>query len=692
MIDRLLSFSPLARRAVRADAAVLLLFIAASGLSAALLFAIQPMFTRMVLPRFGGSASVWSVAMVFFQAMLLAGYAYAHVLARFVPLRFALVLHAVVLALGLAFLPLQPRFEAAFGNEESLRLLVLLTISIGVPFVALSANAPLLQICFANSGAPRAGNPYPLYAVSNAGSLAALLAYPSFLEPLLTLRQQALGWSVGYGALLLLLLLAALAMLKAPALPIRRARPHREASWSEILRWTGLALTPSAALVAVTLHLSTDIVAAPFLWVAPLALYLATFIIAFGVSGTAWLDKLGKVLGPSLLVLALLLTFEVRTWPLLDVLLHLTVFFLLALYSHGRLAACRPDPGGLTGFYLSMSSGGVLGGALCALAAPSLFTFVAEYPIALALAAFSLPRFGPALAAILVAVLLFGRMVPLEVRERETLRSFYGVHTIETTADGQFRSLRHGVEVHGAQQIADRAGRPVRGKPVPLTYYSEDSPISEAIDAARTKAGGGALRVGVVGLGAGSIACLVEPSDTLHFYEIDPVVIGIARDRTKFRFLSDCAPNAAIIAGDARLTLEREAATYDILILDAFSSDSIPAHLLTREALSSFVVRLAPQGTLLLHISSNHLRLQEVVAATALSLELAVRINDEEQGDGAPAMTIQPTVAVLARKSEHFGVLNDNDDWQAPGVRLPRPWTDDYANPLGAFLAKLRER
>jgi spermidine synthase len=261
------------------------------------------------------------------------------------------------------------------------------------------------------------------------------------------------------------------------------------------------------------------------------------------------------------------------------------------------------------------------------------------------------------------------------------------------TRDGKFRTLRHGVEVHGAQQIADAAGKPLAGKPKPLTYYHEESPISEAIDAARAHAGGGPINIGVVGLGAGSIACLTDPGDKVNFYEIDPVVVRLARDAGKFSFVSACTPDAGMILGDARLTLAEEKARYHVLILDAFSSDSIPAHLLTREALAIYMERLLPDGLLVLHISNNHLRLNEAVVATARSLGLEVRLHDEEAPDDPPEMTIQPTVAVAARRDEAFGDLDDNDEWREPETaNLPPPWTDDFSNLFSALLAKLRER
>ncbi len=670
-------------------------FVLASALSAALLFAVEPMFTRMVLPLYGGSASVWSVAIAFFQTALLAGYAYAHLLIRYAPPRLAPFAHIGVLALGALFLPLEPASGWSPGPEqdESLSLLLLFALSIGLPFAALSASAPLLQAWFARSELPGAHNPYPLYAASNAGSLGALLAYPFVIEPVATLGGQAKAWAWGYGALALLIACAGVMTAAWRGGALARRPPARPLSRRRIAVCVYLAAIPSAALVAVTAHISTDIAAAPFLWVIPLALYLTTFIIAFGARGSGWMKPV-EAATPFLMVgVGVLLAFGIKLGPALDGGIHLAVFFFLALFCHGRLAELRPDASRLTDFYLAISFGGVVGGALAALVAPRVFNFVAEYPAVLLLCALALRKHAIATVGALIAVPLLALAMPSDVRFRETSRSFFGVHTIEVSKDGQFRTLRHGAEVHGAQRIADEAGRPVAGKPAPLAYYHNDSPISEAIDAARARAGGGAMRVGVVGLGAGGIACLAERTDSVDFYEIDPEVIRIARESGNFTFLSQCAPAASIIRGDARLTLAASKARYRVLILDAFSSDAIPTHLLTRQAMRLYMERLEPGGMLVMHISNNHLRLNEVVASTARSLGLHVLINDENEPDDAPPMTLQANVAAIADDPAHFGDLRRNDDWQAARPEgLPRPWTDDYSNLLGALIAKLRER
>ena len=662
-------------------------FVASIIVSAALLFMVEPMFTRMVLPRFGGSASVWSVAIAFFQGALLLGYLYAHALNRLFAVRTGVLIHLAVLGAGALWLPLTTHSALAGGGGEATRLIGVFVLSLGPPFVALSANAPLLQAWFARSGLAGAHNPYPLYAASNAGSLLALIAYPVLVEPASGLAAQSAAWSLGYGGLMVLVAWAGW-LARAGGRAVRGTR--RPLAPQSVLRWVALSLVPSAGLVAVTAHMSTDIAAAPFLWVAPLALYLLTFVIVFSPAGAGqWVQWLAA---PALVGLAAVVGLNLRLGIGWDVLIHLGGFFVLALACHARLATLRPDVGNLTAFYLAMSFGGMVGGVLAALVAPAMASFVVEYPLVLLSAALVLRRGRWLVPAAVAALLLVGVALPLDVRSRQTSRSFFGVHTVEVTRDGQFRTLRHGLEIHGAQRIASADGRSLTGLPEPLTYYHVESPISEAIDAVRAARGGGPIRIGVVGLGTGSIACLAEPGDTLDFYEIDPAVIAIARDAATFSFLSRCAPRANIITGDARQTLAASAATYDILIVDAFSSDAIPVHLLTGEALDIYLARLGTQGVALLHISNNHLRLQDILAATARTRGLALRLNDEEGDEAAARQFIyQPTVMALARTPEALGALASSEEWTIPPPTTTPGWSDDYANLLGALIGKLRE-
>jgi len=660
-------------------------FVAAILLSAALLFALQPLVARLLLPRFGGAAAVWSVALVFFQGALLAGYAYAHLLTRLLAPGLAKLLHLTLLAAGGVTLPIVLR--AVDAGSEATSVLLTLAASVGLAFTVMSANAPLLQAWFARSHLAGAHDPYPLYAASNIGSLAALMAYPLAIEPLLTLTAQARLWSLLYGVMAVAIAAAAWLSRRTTPPPLRR-RPD----WSGFGIWVFLAAVPSAALVAVTAHLTTDVAAAPFLWVLPLALYLLTFIVAFG-RDRVMAGGIGQGIFVAALALAgIVLAGNIRLGLLADVLLHGGAFFVLALYLHARLAARRPEKADLTAFYLALSLGGVIGGAGAALLAPALFNMVAEYPLALALAALALPRRGLWVSAALGLVLAVGVLRPFDTRPREQLRGFYGVHTIEETADGHYRTLRHGLEVHGVEAIRDAAGQPVTGKPKPLAFYHEESPISEAIDAVRARLRR-PLRVGVVGLGSGAMACLLEPQDALTFYEIDPLVIRLAQDPARFRYLANCGLAPRIVEGDARLRLAAETERFDMLVIDAFSSDAIPTHLMTREALALYRERLVPGGVILLHISNDHLALGDIAAATARSLGLSVLINDEDEDpDARRRWLFQPAVAVLAASRDDFGDLNASSDWAEPPQGTTRAWTDDYANILAAAQARWRER
>lgn len=659
-------------------------FALAVVLSAALLFIVEPMFTRMVLPRFGGSSSVWSVAIVFFQATLLGGYLYAHLLTRYLTTKQAAAIHVGVLLTGLFWLPLAVA-QPGQGGGEALTLLAVFALSLGVPFIALSANAPLLQAWFLRSGLKGAENPWPLYAASNAGSLGALVAYPLVIEPAFGLSSQTKAWSAGYGLLIALIALAGWLARHGTA---GSAHLHRAIARADIGQWLFFAAVPSAGLVAVTAHLSTDVAAAPFLWVVPLALYLLTFVLVFSHRGAVAGRGAILLLGPVLLGLAAIVGFNLRLGLATDVFLHLAGFFILALACHGRLAATRPHADQLTAFYLAMSAGGMIGGVFAALAAPALFSFVAEYPLVLLAGSAALPRARVAGALAVGGLLLVGHMMPLNVTSRTTQRSFFGVHTVEVTADGKYRTLRHGLEIHGAEATVQTTP-----KPVPLTYYHEDSPISEAIDAVRARKGAVALRIGVIGLGTGAISCLAEPTDSLTYFEIDPAVIAIAKHAGTFNFLSQCAPNARIVMGDARQTLAASTEIFDLLVVDAFSSDSIPVHLLTREALEIYRERTGPDGLILLHISNNHLSLNDIAAATAQAAGLSVLIHDEEGApDAATTLIYQPTVAALARDHKAFGTLADSDDWVSPVPSARKPWTDDHASVLEAMIAKWRNR
>lgn len=728
------------------------IYTAAIFLSAALLFAVQPMFTKMVLPQFGGSPSVWSVAMVFFQGILLLGYAYADILTRFVRGPLALIIHLAVMLGGAIFLPLA--IAKGWGlppaDSEQWFLLGLFSVSIGFPFFALSANGPLLQAWFARSGLRQAENPYFLYAASNIGSLLALFAYPLVAEPFSALSLQGNIWRSGYYLLIALIALCGSLVFfrrEGEAVLPRAQSTEAAPAFGRMAYWVALAFVPSALMIAATTHITTDVAAAPFLWVLPLSLYLISFILVFSqrtfVPQAVWIK-----LQPFLLALIVLtLALDIRTWLTVDVALHLLTFFVTAMICHGLMAATRPQAAYLTRFYFCMSLGGVLGGIFSGLIAPRAFSWIAEYPILLVAAALARPGLGwpkpreakfiaiavalvviaalPGLhqgfsvippynwivwgavvalvacaiafrnlplrlAVLFAAVFIVTRTYPPNARNLETVRSFFGVHKIEVTPDGRFRALRHGMELHGAQRLTTDDGKPVTGRPQLSTYYHPDSPIAEAIDAAQEKKKG-PIRAAVIGLGAGSIACLMKPTDQLDFYEIDAEVIRIARDPKRFTFLRDCKPDAGMVLGDARLTIaDARDARYDLIVVDAFSSDSIPVHLLTREALRIYLSRLNPGGIIVTHISNNHLDLTGVVTKTAASENLIARLYDETEVSGGDPMIKFSTVMVLARNDDDFGTLKDWDlQTPAPGEY---PWSDDFSDLLGPLIAKFSER
>jgi hypothetical protein len=718
-------------------------------LSALLLFSVQPMFAKMVLPLLGGSPSVWSVAMVFFQAVLLLGYAYAYAMTRFLDPRRAVIVHLCVFAVALTALPLS--IAAGWGRPPAdyaaLWLIGLFGVSIGLPFFAVAANAPMLQAWFARTNHPQAKDPYFLYGASNLGSFAALLAYPVIIEPFLTLREQSAFWSAGFVALMAAIAAAGLTLtmnFKAQVKPSPQAVADAALGWSDRLQWMILAFVPSALLIAVTSHISTDIASVPFLWIIPLALFLGTFVLTFRHGG----DRVHEVLvraQPFVVVpLVVGLMSGERAYWLAAILLDLAMLAVSAMICHRELYRRRPAASHLTEFYLWISVGGVLGGIAAGLLAPAIFPDVWEYPILIILALLCRPgafsdgakpwlRDGGLIAAgialALLPALLFKVSLPQEAeliwmialviasaiimfqashparltglvaavlvitsfyqpgqKRSETMRSFFGVHKVVESADGRFRVLYHGTTSHGAQRIRDDAGVPVSGKPEPLTYFHDRGPMAEAVTAARTSKGK-LDRVMVVGLGTGSLACQAKPGEQWTYFEIDPVVIRLAQDRSKFSFLHECAPGSTIVLGDARLTLADVKDLADVIVLDAFSSDVIPIHLLTREALDLYVSKLAPGGALVFHISNRYLELASVLTAMAAERGLVATLKlDRSIGheDYKRTMKASSLVMVIARDVHDLASLSDG--WTRPRADPAlRPWTDDFSNVLAAM-------
>lgn len=720
------------------------LFAATLFASALLLFAVQPMFAKMVLPMLGGAPAVWSVAMVFFQGALLIGYAYAHLLARTLSVTQAALVHLGLLAVAALTLPIgiAHGFDVPPSTGIGLWLVGLFAASIGLPFVALSASAPLLQSWFTASGHAQAQNPYVLYAASNLGSFAALLAYPLMLESLLTLRTQAWAWSVAFAALALLIATAAMLAARGNAIIIRAA-PVQRCSWRDRTAWTALAAMPAGLVIAVTAYISTDIAAAPLLWVLPLALYLLTFVAVFRDKPWFAHDLVVRLTPFLVAPLTITLLSSDRLYWGVTIALHLMALFVLALLCHGEVYRRRPAPQRLTEFYLWTSLGGVLGGIFAGLLAPHLFSQTYEYPILVIAAVFALPgalagsvwqflwRIWPALAAGVlafvhinvislpatehtakIAVVALGAWMLVQRHDAarlaalamaallvtavcdhganvlQTTRSFFGVHRVLEVSTGTHRLLYHGTTIHGAMRVREADGRPASGRPEPLTYYYFGGPISEAIAAARAEQGG-LKEVAVVGLGAGSLACHRKDGESWTFFEIDPEVVRLARDPELFRFLSSCAPSASIVVGDARLTLAASPQQFDLIVLDAFSSDAIPTHLLTREALRGYLSRLSPRGMIVMHVTNRHLELPSVVASVGAAERLVTFVKaDDKANQFMDDFHAGALVAVLCREEAELRLLRMAEGWRRMDGTAVAPWTDDYSEIVGAMLRK----
>ncbi len=738
---------------------VLVVYTSAIFTSALLLFSVQPLFTKMVLPRLGGSPAVWSVAMVFFQSLLLGGYGYAHYLMQIRNRLVPVLIHLALLVVALATLPLS--IAGGWGDPPSsgyaVWLLGLFAVSIGLPFFALAANNPLLQAWFVRTGHPDGPDPYFLYASSNIGSFLALLSYPVLLEPMFTLRTQNLIWTGGYGVLIVLIAICGVMLLRSPVSAavdtLAEAADTPAPTWILRARWIFLAAVPSGLLIAVTAHISTDVAAAPLLWVLPLSLYLLTWVLVFQsrpLLPHSWMLMLQPLAIAGVIVL---LAVGGEQNLLLTLGGHLLCFFLIAMACHGELARTRPAAKYLTGFYVALSFGGMIGGLFAGLIAPFVFSWIAEYPILLALAALCrppegqdrLPRWSrwywPLLAVVAVALiapswsggktidwldghriwvisvigalsallalalnasrwkifatvalaLVLVRAYPADQGRVETVRSFFGVHKIVVTPHGQYHVLMHGTTIHGAEKFQNDNGTPITGRPEPISYYHRDGGIGQAITAIRQRKGG-PIRVAVIGLGAGTLTCASAPGENWKFFEIDQSMIDTARDPKYFTFIRNCEPDLKPVLGDARLTFAREPdGIYDLIIVDAYSSDAIPIHLATREAMKIYKDKLAPQGAVLMHVSNRHLELASVVVGVAEANGLMSWVYDEDSGRD-DEFIFATSVVVSARAEADVGKLASSEVWELTEAdKNQRVWTDDYSNVLGAVYRRLRD-
>ncbi|HKG91158.1 MAG TPA: fused MFS/spermidine synthase [Gemmatimonadaceae bacterium] len=774
---------PVPRRVRARNGLVLAVYALALFSTSALLFAVEPMFTKMVLPLLGGTPAVWNSCLLFFQAALLVGYGYAHLGSRWMaPTRQALV-HLALFVLSFVALPVvvaRGWTPPAGGGTPVPWLVGLLTVSLGAPFLVLAAGAPILQRWFAHTGHPAADNPYFLYAASNVGSMTALLAYPFLIEPRLRLGEQSETWGVAYRLLALLTAVCALALVRqrgmaaaaaaAPAgagVPVDAPPPAAgvpaaaRPALAERLRWMLLAAVPSSLLLGVTSFLSTDVAAVPLLWVVPLALYLLTYVLAF-----ARLPRFARVAAlwvQAMFIPPLAITMLFGLYKPLTVLaaLHLLAFFASALVCHMALSDSRPDVAHLTEFYLWVAVGGALGGAFNVLVAPALFDSVQEYPLALVLACLLRPApppppprprlrwvlpvdieeerpteeqerrarlldfLIPLGVAAVVTVGLWWSKVPKVLGDNGTYivvgvaafavfffsarplrfalgvaailgvgasirtykqedvlfqdRSFFGVYRVRK--QGTFHTLINGTTLHGAQDTRPENRRE------PLTYYHREGPLGQLL---------GALipfkdvrQVAAVGLGSGTLACYGRAGERWTFYEIDPTMVRIARDPKLFTYVQDCQPDVRIALGDARLRLaDAPDGTYDLILLDAFTSDAIPVHLITREALALYLAKLAPGGAVAFHISNRHLDLEPVVTELARDARVAGVSGEEHELTTAQSAMFKTTSAwvVLSRDAADLADLASLPNWKplppSAGVRV---WTDDFSDVVGVM-------
>ena len=701
-------------------------FAAAIFVNAFLLFLLQPMFAKMALPHLGGSAAVWTSCVLFFQTALLAGYLYAHWLASRANGRLQVVIHLGVVAAAALCLPprIPPGWAPADVASPVPAFLWLLARRIGPPFVLLAAGSPLLQHWFARARLRGDRDPYSLYVASNFGSAVALFAYPFFLERQTSLGQQTLIWSSAYAALFLLLAVCgALAWNTPVERPVVDESPAVD--WRERARWVVLAAVPSSLMLGVTSHITIDLAPMPLLWILPLALYLTTFVIAFGAPSERQTTLVRLAVPYAVIVLAVLLFLRSELPGKVGYSPHLVAFFICALACHLRLAELRPHTGRLTEFYLWLAVGGAVGGAFNVVVAPALFNSVLEYPLAIILVAvvyrpsdsapsyrdFAIPvalgvalaifflgdfdtsRFALGVAAIAGGIVAFSvRKTPARFAlaiatislvgalsnradgtHRLATRSFYGVYRVVDDSAKRIRDFYSGTTIHGAELFGD-SGRS------PAAYYHRDGPLGALFAARAWRAA--PWRVGVVGLGVGSTAAYARSGETWTFYEIDPLVAKIAANDTLFHYLHAAAAAPNIVLGDARLSLAAASPrSLDVLLIDAFSSDAIPIHLVTREALALYRQRLADDGVVAWHISNRYLDLRPVLQGLAAAAGMTALIFSDDQVPTEAGGRFPSIWVVMSSGPKTIEAIRSDSRWLP--LRSPRPairWTDERSD------------
>lgn len=707
--------------------------------SAFLLFVCQPMVGKMVLPYLGGAAGVWTTCVLFFQAMLLAGYLYAHFLGCVSDVRKQILTHGVVLVLALAFLPIRfnPGSPQTMPRNPSLDLLLQLFISVGIPFFVASATAPLLQNWFSRTRDKTAGDPYFLYSASNAGSLLALAAYPLVLEPRFGVPEQSRLWFIGYVALILLIGIVAALVWHVPGQDQRKVRVidanPRDPGRFKILYWIAAAFVPSALMLAVTNQIASDLASVPFLWILPLAIYLLTFIFAFARKFHPSPSTLSRRIPILLLLFFPIVAVSLPAPPGYNWLLigaHLALLGGGALLCHTALAASRPDPRYLTEFYFGIALGGVLGGVFTAILAPLVFKTIIEYPLLIALVPFFrsgksgkrdwLVPIGFAAAVFAtwfvlqttgldsnveavalahttffficykfrdrvwrfalsfgILVMAYTMLLPDYVTGASALytsRNFFGMKRVVEDKEAHLRKLLHGDTVHGVEStLPQRSGQP-------LSYYYRTGPVGDVIGAMRRREK--PEHFGVIGLGSGTMAAYADPTHHVTFFEIDPSMESIAR--RYFTFLPRCGSNCDVVIGDGRLRVAGAPnGSFDLLMFDAFSSDSIPSHLLSREAVQLYLSKTAPDGMLLFHVSNRYLDIARLVSALVSDAGLVAYSRIDEAGELEAQGKTRSNYVVAARNLDDLDGIVHSRGWK----RVVRPenfrsWTDDYSNLL----------
>ncbi len=693
------------------------------------------MVGKMVLPYFGGAAAVWTTCVLFFQTMLLAGYVYAHILGRMPDHRKQILTHMLVLLVPLLFLPISFAGPGSYSQNPSVRLLLQLAAAAGIPFFVVSTTAPLLQNWLSRVEDASAHDPYFLYSASNAGSLMALVAYPFFMEPRFGITAQTRLWSAGYIGLLFMLGIAFAVVWERP-----KQRPAWDSDPAQTrpdsrtrFYWVAAAFVPSALMLAVTNHIAANLASAPFLWIVPLAIYLLTFILAFARRFYVSSTRISRIIPVVLLGVFPLVAAGVVAPPGLNwmiIVAHLVLLYSGALLCHTALAERRPSPVHLTEFYFWIAFGGVLGGIFTATIAPMAFNTIIEYPVLVALLPFFrsgkdktfnvlIPiSFGIAILAawtifraahldsnsealafahtalffaayklknhirqfalsFVILIMAYAVILPgyIEGASRVyTNRNFFGVKKVLDDRSTHLRKLLHGDTIHGIERTdPSRAGQP-------LSYYYSDGNVDQIVRLMRNR--GRRQRFGVLGLGSGTMAAYADANTSMTFYEIDPAVEPIAR--RFFTFLSRCGSNCDLVLGDGRLRVaETPRNSYDLLMLDAFSSDSVPAHLLSREAVQLYLSKLTPDGVLLFHVSNRYLDIERLVAALIGDAGLVGFSRFDDAGDLREMGKSSSSHVVAARRLEDINAIATHSGWVR--VSTPpdfKPWTDDYSNLL----------